>query len=58
MKNWNNLKHGDKVKNVENGEMFEVYIWRGKKYLASDSFMWLATDFDCKDWEIIEQKGE
>lgn len=58
MKSWDNLKHGDKVKNVENGEMFEVYIWRGEKYLASDSFMWFTTDFDCKDWEIVEQKGE
>ena len=58
MKSWDALKHGDKVKNVENGDIPEEYIWIDEKCLASDSFMWLTTDFDCKDWEIVEQKGE
>ena len=56
MKNLNDLKYSDKVKNVENGEMLEAYIWIGEKYLAGESFMWFTTDFDRKDWEIVEQK--
>ena len=54
MKNWNNLKHGDKVRNIENGDTLEVYIWRGEKYLASEDYMWLVSEFDCKDWEVIK----
>ena len=46
MKSWDNLKHGDKVKNVENGEVFEVYIWRGEKYLARGEFKATADAYD------------
>ena len=54
MKNWNNIQHGDKVRNIENGDTLEVYIWRGEKYLASEDYMWLVSEFDCNDWEVIK----
>lgn len=54
MKNWNNLEHGDKVRNIYNGDILEGYIWRGEKYLASEDSMWLVSEFDCNDWEIVK----
>ena len=57
MKSWDNLKHGDKVKNVEYGEVFEIYIWRGEKYLTRDSHMWLTTYFDPKDWVKLTEEN-
>ena len=53
-----NLEYSDKVNNVENGDIPEEYIWIGEKYLAGDIFMWPTTDFDRKDWEIVENKEE
>ena len=50
MKSFNEVKKGDIVKSVEDGEVFEIYIWRGEKYLTRDSHMWLTTYFDPKDW--------
>lgn len=51
MKNWNNLEHGDKVKNIKTGDVLEVYIWGNKKYLATDDCMWFVSKFDCREWD-------
>ena len=58
MTSWNDLKNGMKVKCLETGLVLDVMVWRGQKYLAGHFDMWPVTEFDPKDWEIVNKKGK
>ena len=52
MKNWNEVKDGDKVKCDIDGSVLEVKVWYGKKYLCGEKDMWEVNEFDYRDWEV------
>lgn len=53
MKTFDDLKEGDKLLCTFANDSLEVVIWRGEIYLAGEHDMWLASEFDPTDWEII-----
>ena len=54
MKNWDNLKHGDKVKCDLYKDEYYIIVWRGEKYIAGNRDMWNVNEFDPRDWEVVK----
>jgi len=49
IKEWNELKHGDKIKH-ENGDVETIYVWDGKKYIEGEKSLYPLEEFDHKEW--------
>ena len=49
IKEWNELKHGDKIKH-ENGDIETIYVWDGKQYIEGEKCLYPLEEFDHKEW--------
>lgn len=56
MLNFDNLKHGDKIRCIYDGstETLEVEMWRGViHFIDPDGYMWSAQALDPIEWELV-----
>ena len=49
IKEWNELKHGDKIKH-ENGDVETIYVWNGEKYIEGKKSLFPLAEFDHNEW--------
>ena len=56
-KEWESLKHGDKIKH-QNGDVEIIYEWDGEKYIDGEKSLFPLSEFNHKEWEILKaQEG-
>lgn len=53
MKNWDNLQYGDRLICKNDGSILQYIVYDMKKYLVSEKSMWVITEFDPNDWEVL-----
>lgn len=51
-KEWLDLKHGDRIKHVETGEIETIYIaFDNEQYIEGEKSLFPLSEFDHRDWE-------
>ena len=50
---WKSLKHGDKIQNVNNGDIETIYEAWDEKYIEGEKSLFPLSEFDHNDWKKI-----
>lgn len=54
---WENLKHGDKIKHL-NGDVETIYEWDNEKYIEGEKSLFPLSDFNHEEWEFVKSNSK